>query len=106
LGRRPVILVYVWNASSITGEEGGGGLWKFIILKGGGGMKKYFERMRCHEKFTMSLEISSAAPPLALIMTAPLLILWCSFKLWWNFCLDQNFSYKVKGPLIKGSLVL
>jgi hypothetical protein len=26
LGRRPVILVYVWNASSITGEEGGGGL--------------------------------------------------------------------------------
>jgi hypothetical protein len=28
-----------------------------------------------------------------------LLILWCSFKLWWNFCLDQNFSYKVKGPL-------
>jgi hypothetical protein len=27
-----------------------------------------------------------------------LLILWCSFKLWWNFCLDQNFSYKVKGP--------
>jgi hypothetical protein len=28
-----------------------------------------------------------------------LLILWCSFKLWWNFCLDQNFSYKGKGPL-------
>jgi hypothetical protein len=28
-----------------------------------------------------------------------LLILWCSFKLRWNFCLDQNFSYKVKGPL-------
>jgi hypothetical protein len=27
-----------------------------------------------------------------------LLILWCSFKLWWKFCLDQNFSYKVKGP--------
>jgi hypothetical protein len=27
-----------------------------------------------------------------------LLILWCSFKLWWNFCLDQNFSYKGKGP--------
>jgi hypothetical protein len=25
-------------------------------------MKKYFERMRGHEKFTMSLEISSAAP--------------------------------------------
>jgi hypothetical protein len=33
-------------------------------------MKKYFERMRGYEKFTMSLEISSA-PPLALIMTAP-----------------------------------
>jgi hypothetical protein len=29
-----------------------------------------------------------------------LLILWCSFKLWWNFCLDQNFSYKRKGPFI------
>ena len=29
-----------------------------------------------------------------------LLILWCSFKLWWNFCLDQNFSYKGKGPLV------
>jgi hypothetical protein len=28
-----------------------------------------------------------------------LLILWCPIKLWWNFCLDQNFSYKVKGPL-------
>jgi hypothetical protein len=28
-----------------------------------------------------------------------LLILWCAFKLWWNFCLDQNFSYKGKGPL-------
>jgi hypothetical protein len=27
-----------------------------------------------------------------------LLILWYSFKLWWNFCLDQNFSYKGKGP--------
>jgi hypothetical protein len=27
-----------------------------------------------------------------------LLILWCSFNLWWNFCLDQNFSYKGKGP--------
>jgi hypothetical protein len=27
-------------------------------------------------------------------------ILWCSFKLWWNFCLDQNFSYKGKGPLL------
>jgi hypothetical protein len=22
-----------------------------------------------------------------------LLILWCSFKLWWNFCLDQNLVY-------------
>jgi Golgi nucleoside diphosphatase len=30
-----------------------------------------------------------------------LLILWCSFKLWWNFCLDQNFSYKGKGPLLR-----
>jgi hypothetical protein len=30
-----------------------------------------------------------------------LLILWCSFKLWWNFCLDQNFSYK--GPCIARS---
>jgi hypothetical protein len=28
-----------------------------------------------------------------------LLILWCSFKLGWNFCLDRNFSYKGKGPL-------
>jgi hypothetical protein len=28
-----------------------------------------------------------------------LLILWCSFKLWWNFCLDQNFTHKGKGPL-------
>jgi hypothetical protein len=35
-------------------------------------MKKYFERMRGHEKFTTSLEISSAPPPPALIMTAPL----------------------------------
>jgi hypothetical protein len=34
-------------------------------------MKKYFEGMRGHEKFTMSLEISSGPPP-ALIMTAPL----------------------------------
>jgi hypothetical protein len=25
-----------------------------------------------------------------------LLILWCCFKLRWNFCLDQNFSY-IKG---------
>jgi hypothetical protein len=33
-------------------------------------MKKYFERMRGHEKFTTSLEISSGPPP-ALIMTAP-----------------------------------
>jgi hypothetical protein len=32
-----------------------------------------------------------------------LLILWCSFKLWWNFCLDQNFSYKGKGPLYTAS---
>ena len=35
-------------------------------------MKKYFEIMRGHEKFTMSLEISSAPPPPALIVTAPL----------------------------------
>jgi hypothetical protein len=35
-------------------------------------MKKYFEGMRGHEKFTMSLEISSGPPPPALIMTAPL----------------------------------
>jgi hypothetical protein len=34
-----------------------------------------------------------------------LLILWCSFKLWWNFCLDQNFSYKGKGPLASNYLV-
>jgi hypothetical protein len=26
-------------------------------------MKKYFERMRGHEKFTTSLEISSGPPP-------------------------------------------
>jgi hypothetical protein len=35
-------------------------------------MKKYFERMRGHEKFTTSLEISSGPPPPALIMNAPL----------------------------------
>ena len=28
-----------------------------------------------------------------------LLILWCSFKLWWNFCLDQNLVYNANGPL-------
>jgi hypothetical protein len=33
-----------------------------------------------------------------------LLIVWCSFKLWWIFCLDQNFSYKGKGPLASESL--
>jgi hypothetical protein len=33
-------------------------------------MKKYFEIMRGHKKFTMSLEISCAPP--ALILTAPL----------------------------------
>jgi hypothetical protein len=27
------------------------------------------------------------------------LILWCSFKLWWNFCLDQNLVYNANGPL-------
>jgi hypothetical protein len=34
-----------------------------------------------------------------------LLILWCSFKLWWNFCLDRNFSYKGKGPLVLGKVL-
>jgi hypothetical protein len=29
-----------------------------------------------------------------------LLNLWCPFKLWWNFCVDRNFSYKGKGPFI------
>jgi hypothetical protein len=28
-----------------------------------------------------------------------LLILWCSFKLWWNFCLNQNLVYNANGPL-------
>jgi hypothetical protein len=28
------------------------------------------------------------------------LILWCSFKLWWNFCLDQNLVYNANGPLL------
>ena len=28
-----------------------------------------------------------------------LLILRCSFKLWWNFCLDQNLVYNANGPL-------
>jgi hypothetical protein len=28
-----------------------------------------------------------------------LLILWCSFKLWWNFCLDQYLVYNANGPL-------
>jgi hypothetical protein len=28
-----------------------------------------------------------------------LLILWCSFKLWWKFCLDQNLVYNANGPL-------
>jgi hypothetical protein len=27
-----------------------------------------------------------------------LLILWCSFKLWWNFCLDPNLVYNANGP--------
>ena len=43
-------------------------------------MKKYFERMRGHEKFTTSLEISSGPPP-ALIMTAPLVTPACGNKL-------------------------
>jgi hypothetical protein len=30
-----------------------------------------------------------------------LLILGCSFKLWWNFCLDQNLVYNANGPLKK-----
>jgi hypothetical protein len=30
-----------------------------------------------------------------------LLILWCSFKLWWNICLDQNLVYNANGPLAK-----
>jgi hypothetical protein len=29
-----------------------------------------------------------------------LLILWCSFKLWWNFSLDQNLVYNANGPLM------
>ena len=28
-----------------------------------------------------------------------LLILWCSFKLWWNFCLDKNLVYNANGPI-------
>jgi hypothetical protein len=28
-----------------------------------------------------------------------LLILWCSFKPWWNFCLDQNLVCNASGPL-------
>jgi hypothetical protein len=28
-----------------------------------------------------------------------LLILWCSFKLWWKFCLDQNLVYYASGQL-------
>jgi hypothetical protein len=38
------------------GEEGG---YENLLYLKGGGMKKYFERMRGHEKFTMSLQISS-----------------------------------------------
>jgi hypothetical protein len=41
---------------------GGGGYGNLLYLKGGA-MKKYFERMRGHEKFTASLEISSSPPP-------------------------------------------
>jgi hypothetical protein len=33
-----------------------------LYLKGGA-VKKYFERMRGHEKFTTSSEISSGPPP-------------------------------------------
>ena len=29
-----------------------------------------------------------------------LVILWCSFKLWWNFCLDENLVYNANGPLL------
>jgi hypothetical protein len=32
-----------------------------------------------------------------------LLILWCSFKLWWNFCLDQNLVYNANDPLLDKS---
>jgi hypothetical protein len=30
-----------------------------------------------------------------------LLILWCSFKLWWNFCWDQNLVYYAIGQFPK-----
>jgi hypothetical protein len=42
---------------------GGGGGYENVLYLKGGAMKKYFERMRGHEKFTTSLEISSAPPP-------------------------------------------
>ena len=44
------------------GGGGGGGYGNVLYLKGGA-MKKYFERIRGHEKFTTSLEISSSPPP-------------------------------------------
>jgi hypothetical protein len=34
-----------------------------------------------------------------------LLILWCPFKLWWHFCLDQNLVYNANGPLMLRDLV-
>ena len=61
------IYVYMFR---IQVHRGGGGYENLLYLKGGA-MKKYFERMRGHEKFTTSLEISSGPPPPALIMTAP-----------------------------------
>jgi hypothetical protein len=30
-----------------------------------------------------------------------LIILWCSFKLWWNFGLDQNLVYNANGPFVR-----
>ena len=45
------------------GRGGGGGGYGNLLYLKGGAMKKYFERMRGHEKFTASLEISSSPPP-------------------------------------------
>ena len=44
-------------------EGGGGGVgYENLLYLKGGAIKKYFERMRGHEKFTTSLEISSSPP--------------------------------------------
>ena len=59
------IYVYMFRIQVHRGR----GYENLLYLKGGA-MKKYFERMRGHEKFTTSLEISSGPPP-ALIMTGP-----------------------------------